>query len=661
MGEWRHQIRAAQTGDIDAFGPVVREFQDMAVAYAFSILGSFELAEDAAQEAFIQAYHDLKTLREPQAFPAWLRRLVFKHCDRQIRGKRLKTVPLDAVLQAPSEAPDPMQATVQRELRQRVIDAIRSLPEHERSAVSLFYINGYSQAEVGEFLDVPAKTVKSRLYSARKKLRERMVDMVEDTLKVNAPADSFTKATIDKIVGQAEELIKQRELKEAEELLRKGLAMTPDHPPALLLLNRSLMGGGVYKEDRWDLLPEIAENGRKILASGDADEYIRQQTAITLLAIPAMKEACSFITEWIDKHGANLERIGMLAWAQGCVAEYGKAENTWKRFLKIASDAADEVILKHFPISCASLVDCLVAADQNEVAHRVVLSAWDALGHLRIIADQYPNFTWPHVFDRAGLGSQSAAIARESIEALGPEDEMTAAIRSTAFRIRIWMDDEETIRADWLKWVKESTTGEVWQDLGPAHGYYQAGDFGAARRVAQATWDLLKGESRPVPESEESMLNQFRFPAGWYLFRYGDAERAERIAREAIAEGYETWWVNIADVAIHRGEPSPPKLMAYLMEKDPEDPSLDYDRYHIAREAAARGDKETAFGNLERALMCWYNPPLWTVDVWERDVRWGELRDHPDFKRLFAEKRQRIGPIKGSLWHFPGWVGSISS
>jgi len=89
-----------------------------------------------------------------------------------------------------------MQAMEQSELRQRVLEAIYSLPEHERSAVSLFYINGYSQAEVGEFLDVPAKTVKSRLHSARRKLRERMMDMVEDTLKKSAPDDDFAQRMV---------------------------------------------------------------------------------------------------------------------------------------------------------------------------------------------------------------------------------------------------------------------------------------------------------------------------------------------------------------------------------------------------------------------------------------------------------------------------------
>jgi DNA-directed RNA polymerase specialized sigma24 family protein len=65
----------AQSGDRMAFGSLVRQFQDMAVGYAYSILGDFALAEDTAQEAFVQAYLDLHTLREPHAFPSWFRRM----------------------------------------------------------------------------------------------------------------------------------------------------------------------------------------------------------------------------------------------------------------------------------------------------------------------------------------------------------------------------------------------------------------------------------------------------------------------------------------------------------------------------------------------------------------------------------------------------------
>jgi hypothetical protein len=72
-----------------------------------------------------------------------------------------------------------------------VLSAVNALPEHERAATALFYITGYSMAEVGEFLEVPVSTVKSRLHSARRRLQERMVELVEETIKQHAPGDEF--------------------------------------------------------------------------------------------------------------------------------------------------------------------------------------------------------------------------------------------------------------------------------------------------------------------------------------------------------------------------------------------------------------------------------------------------------------------------------------
>src|SRR5215510_1711171 len=82
MDELTALITRARNGDGDAFGSIVRRFQDMAVGYGYSHLKDFQSAEDAAQEAFLEAYLKLDTLREPAAFPGWFRRIVFKQCDR---------------------------------------------------------------------------------------------------------------------------------------------------------------------------------------------------------------------------------------------------------------------------------------------------------------------------------------------------------------------------------------------------------------------------------------------------------------------------------------------------------------------------------------------------------------------------------------------------
>ena len=191
MEELKSLVTRGRAGDLDAYGEIVRRFQDMAYGYAYSILGDFHLAEDAAQEAFIEAYRCLDNLREPAAFPGWFRRIVFKHCDRLRRRKQIPVAPLDAAAEVASADRSPPERAEDREMRDKVLVAIRSLPEHERTATTLFYINGYSQNDIAEFLEVPAGTVKSRLAASRSRLKERMITMVEDTLKENALPEDF--------------------------------------------------------------------------------------------------------------------------------------------------------------------------------------------------------------------------------------------------------------------------------------------------------------------------------------------------------------------------------------------------------------------------------------------------------------------------------------
>jgi len=192
----------AQSGDRDAYGKIVRRFQDMACGYAFSILGDFHLAEDAAQEAFIEGFRDLANLRRHAAFPGWFRRIVFKRCDRIRRGKEVSTVSLKAAGEVSSGTPGPAEAAQKREMTDRVLDVIRSLPETERTATTLFYINGYSQEEVADFLEVPVTTVDNRLRASRKRLRQRMMHMVEQTLKSSAPDERFSRTVIDGLLAR---------------------------------------------------------------------------------------------------------------------------------------------------------------------------------------------------------------------------------------------------------------------------------------------------------------------------------------------------------------------------------------------------------------------------------------------------------------------------
>ena len=191
MEELAGLVVRACGGDLDAYGQIVRRFQEMAYGYAYAILGDFHLAEDATQEAFVNAYRDLSQLSEPAAFPGWFRRIVFKRCDRLTRGKKMPTVSLDAAAAAVSQMPEPDEMAASREMHDKVIDAIRSLPQAQREVTTLFYINGYSQKDIAAFLEVPTSTVKNRLAAARNRLKQRMLTMVKKTLREHALPEDF--------------------------------------------------------------------------------------------------------------------------------------------------------------------------------------------------------------------------------------------------------------------------------------------------------------------------------------------------------------------------------------------------------------------------------------------------------------------------------------
>src|SRR5579871_2286386 len=125
-------VIAAQAGDLEAFGHIVRRFQGTAYAGAYAVVGDAQLAEDVAQEAFMEAYANLPMLRDPAAFPGWFRRIIFKQSDRLIRGKRVSTMPLDITIDVPVMELNPSLLVERREMSARVWQAVEALPEHER-------------------------------------------------------------------------------------------------------------------------------------------------------------------------------------------------------------------------------------------------------------------------------------------------------------------------------------------------------------------------------------------------------------------------------------------------------------------------------------------------------------------------------------------------
>ena len=114
-----------------------------------------------------------------------------KNSDRQLRKARHLSVDPEEIQGMPSGLPNPEALFMRRQRRQNVREAVAALPERQREAIALFYLEGYSQKEVAQFLGTAVGTVGKRLYDARKGLEKRMQNMVEESLNENKPDESF--------------------------------------------------------------------------------------------------------------------------------------------------------------------------------------------------------------------------------------------------------------------------------------------------------------------------------------------------------------------------------------------------------------------------------------------------------------------------------------
>ncbi len=214
MIELRTLVLAAQQGDKEAFNQVVLRFQDMAYATAYAMIRNAALAQDAAQEAFIDAYLSLPTLREPAAFPGWFRWIVVKHSDRQTRSKQMESVPLDQLFDLRSASLSPALALDSALLQQEIHTAIDWLTPAQRLVTLLFYIEGYSLQEIADYLELPMTAVKKRLFNARQNLRQRMNMMTEQAFQTNRPSQNEQFAdNVDFIIAlQTEDLAQIKKL-----------------------------------------------------------------------------------------------------------------------------------------------------------------------------------------------------------------------------------------------------------------------------------------------------------------------------------------------------------------------------------------------------------------------------------------------------------------
>jgi RNA polymerase sigma-70 factor, ECF subfamily len=152
----------------------VTENQRRVFQIAYSILGNRADAEEVAQETFLSAYQNFRSLRDGEKFRGWVNRIAFRLALNRQRGTRRRLARDTAWQVGVAEAVDAAKATEDRLMLEQLRNAIERLPEKFRTVLQLSVVEEMEAPEVGAVLGLPAGTVRSRLHTARKLLLEAM-------------------------------------------------------------------------------------------------------------------------------------------------------------------------------------------------------------------------------------------------------------------------------------------------------------------------------------------------------------------------------------------------------------------------------------------------------------------------------------------------------
>lgn len=203
MAEENKLIQAAMGGNTAAFEQIVKTYQSLVCAITFSGTGRVDVSEELAQETFLRAWKNLRQLKEPSGFRAWLCAIARNIVSNYYRGK--KTLPLDpADLDGLSDSSvDPANNLIAREELVMLERALMLIPADYREPLVLFYRQGKSTKEAAAALGLKESTVRMRLHRARQMLREEMAARLERTLEQTAPGRTFTKTVMLAVGGAA--------------------------------------------------------------------------------------------------------------------------------------------------------------------------------------------------------------------------------------------------------------------------------------------------------------------------------------------------------------------------------------------------------------------------------------------------------------------------
>ncbi|WP_078543106.1 RNA polymerase sigma factor SigW [Litchfieldia alkalitelluris] len=179
----KNRIKQVKKGDQNAFAEIVELYKDKVYQISYRMVGNSHEAEDISQEAFLRAYINIHSYDINKKFSTWLFRIATNLSIDRLRKKKPDYY-LDAEVagaegltlysQVAADVIQPDEKLESLELQETIQHAILQLPAKYRSVIVLKYIEELSLKEIGDILDLPVGTVKTRIHRAREALRHQL-------------------------------------------------------------------------------------------------------------------------------------------------------------------------------------------------------------------------------------------------------------------------------------------------------------------------------------------------------------------------------------------------------------------------------------------------------------------------------------------------------
>jgi len=181
-------IRQVRNGNAEAFEHFVRTYQRRLTRIAYRFLRDAAEADCAAQESFLRAYQSLGDFREGSTFETWLTRICINWCKDRLKRRRRVVFFHEAPVRnadeegdepeerAPASDPSPERRALGREIRERLTAALDALSPRQRVVFSLKHFDEMSIPEIAAATGLDEGTIKSHLFRAARKMRERLAE-----------------------------------------------------------------------------------------------------------------------------------------------------------------------------------------------------------------------------------------------------------------------------------------------------------------------------------------------------------------------------------------------------------------------------------------------------------------------------------------------------